>query len=176
MERVRPYCLLALFGLVSGSALANSSLTIDLPLVNGVPTLSGTPGQVVNLEATVTTDTALMITNVDVSQNTTEGDSVTVDPTVYLFDPNLGGTIPVGTTTGDFLGITFADVAPSISDINLTVQYQLSGDPNTYEFTLASPAFVVDTVEQIAPEPSSTALLGLGLCGAVILRRRQLLG
>lgn len=149
-------------------------LTLNLPLVGGVPTLTGTPGQTVNVEGTITSSTELTITNIDYSVTTSEGDVVTVDPTVYLFDPNFGNPIPADTpTTGDLVGITFADIAPSISSVDLTIDYMLSGDVNTYTFT---PTFDVDTVEEIAPEPSTMALLALGLCGTVILQRRKIFG
>jgi hypothetical protein len=174
---MRRYCFLALFGLVSGSAFASPMLTLDLPLVNGVPTLSGTPGETVDVEATVTNDTAdqsLMIVGDDPTVN---GPYPAMVTDISLFDPNLGGTIgPGSTATGDLLSVTFSDVIGSVSEVDLTVQYQLSGDPNTYEFTIPSPAIEVDTIASTVPEPSSMDLLGLGLlCGAVLARRRQLL-
>jgi PEP-CTERM motif len=172
---MRRFCFLALFGLVSGSAFASPMLTIDLPLVGGIPTLSGTPGETLDVEATVTNDTSdqtLTITGDDPSVN---GLSPVIVTAISLLDPNLGGTIAPGTTTtGNLLSVQFSDVIGSVTPVDVTVQYQLSGDLTTHEFTLVSPAFDVVTVASIAPEPSSTALLGLGLCGAALARRRQL--
>ena len=169
-------CFFVMLVGVSGSAWADSMLTIDLPLVNGVPTLTGRPGQTVNVQATITTDTPLMITNVNASENTTEGDDIIVDSSVYFFDPNIGDgvTINPGSTTGDLLGITFADIASSIADVvDLEVDYVLLSDNSTHTFTIPSPVFEVDTVEEMAPEPSTVTLFALGLTAAAIITRRR---
>jgi hypothetical protein len=173
---VRGFRLSALLIVASSCAFADPILTIDLPLVNGVLTLSGTPGQTVNVQATITTDTPLMITEVDATAQTTEGDDVAIDESVVFFDPNFGNEIPAGTpTTGDLLGITFADIASSTADIvDLQVQYMLSGDQTVHILSVPGTAFEVDTVEEVAPEPSTVALLSFGVAGLIFIQRRKL--
>jgi hypothetical protein len=177
---VKQVCLLAFFSLMAVVASA-STLTIDLPLVNGVLTLSGTPGEVIVVNATITPDSPLVLGDVSISESSTEGVFVGTDTSVYLFDPSnpfynaeadretdTPPTSPVpltSATTGALVTITFPDLPPfGIAEIDYSLPYGDSvSQPNQF-----NGFFDVDFEEAPTPEPGTSLLLAgaLGICVA----------
>jgi hypothetical protein len=149
------------------------TLQIVLPLVNGVPTLSGAPGEVITVDATITPSTSLVLGDVSISQSSTEGITLGTDTSVYM-DPgnpfypaeasqNIVATPLTSPTTGGLFTITFPDGAPfGITEIDYTLYY---GD-SISQSNQFNGYFDVDFEPVAAPEPGTGLLLAgaLGVC------------
>jgi hypothetical protein len=169
MSTVRSAILVVILGFITGIAQADPILTINLPVINGIPTLAGAAGTTLTVYGTIDTGEPLILDSLDISVSSVSGDLATVDPSVY-FDPAnpFFNTLPAGTTTGALVQVTFAADAPAITEVFYQLQYEGMVSPFAGFFYIAT-----ETPEELlAPEPGSAVLLCIGLALALARQRR----
>jgi hypothetical protein len=172
MNNMRAVWLLGLVALFGGTAAADS-LTIDLPLVNGIPTLTGTAGQALVVNAIIGVDPAdanLFLENLSIDETSVQGTGVVGYNTDVFFNyPTnpIAGILPAGNTEGGLVTISFPTLdAETITQVFYNVTYSASDTPFTGFF------YVVDEPPGV-PEPSTFALMGLALSVAAVFQRRR---